>query len=58
MLKSHVTLCVYLCLCDRVRTTIIEVEYPLIERQLETLDSQIQNAISTLNWTSEGEYDF
>ena len=39
---------------DRVRATVIEVEYPLIASQLEQLDTQLENAITSLNWTSNG----
>ena len=38
----------------RVRTSVIEVEYPLIETQLQELDTVLEKAISELNWTSDG----
>ena len=38
----------------RVRETVIEVEYPLVESQLKELDEQLEKAIHHLNWTSEG----
>lgn len=41
------------CTC-RVRTTVIEVEFPLIETQLNELDFVLEKAISELNWTSDG----
>lgn len=37
-----------------MRTTVIEVEFPLIEPQLKELDLLLEKAISKLNWTSEG----
>ena len=44
------------CFCtpSRVRETVIEVEYPLVESQLKELDEQLEKAINQLNWTSEG----
>ena len=41
-------------LYNRVRSTVLEVEYPLIESQLAAIDQQLERAISELNWTSEG----
>lgn len=41
-------------LYNRVRRTVLEVEYPLIESQLATIDQQLERAIAELNWTSEG----
>ena len=35
--------------------TIMDVEVPLIEDQLKDIDSQLQRAISELNWTSDGK---
>ena len=40
----------------RVRTSVIEVEYPLIETQLQDLDSILEKAISKLTWTSNGSH--
>ena len=42
----------------RVRETVIEVEYPLVESQLKELDEQLEKAIHQLNWTSEGIHVF
>ena len=39
---------------SRVRETVIEVEYSLVESQLKELDEQLEKAIHHLNWTSEG----
>lgn len=40
---------------NQVRETILEVEYPLIEVQLKTIDSQLEQAEKTLTWNSSGE---
>ena len=32
----------------------IDVEVPLIDGQLASIDQQLEKAISVLNWTSEG----
>ena len=42
-------------LYNSVRETILDVEYPLIEGQLNDIDVQLDRAISELNWTSEGK---
>ena len=45
------------CVCTytyRVRDTVIDVEYPLIESQLKAIDEQLERAITELNWTSDG----
>ena len=41
-------------LYNSVRETILDVEYPLVEGQLNDMDVQLNRAISELNWTSEG----
>ena len=41
-------------LYNKVRTTVLEVEFPLIESQLADIDSKLQQAESTLNWNSDG----
>ena len=43
-----------MALYNQVRETILDVEYPLIETQLAEIDTQLEKAISQLNWTSEG----
>ena len=40
----------------RVRDTVIDVEFPLIESQLKAIDDQLERAITELNWTSEGTH--
>ena len=42
-------------LYNSVRETILDVEYPLIEGQLNDIDVQLKWAISELNWTSESK---
>ena len=39
---------------NNVRQTVLEVEYPLVEHQLDDLDAQILIAESQLTWKSEG----
>lgn len=40
---------------NKVRQTVLEVEYPLIEQQLATIDSQLEKAEKSLNWTNDCE---
>ena len=42
-------------LYNQVRDTILDVEYPLIEQQLQKIDEEIEKAVAKLNWTSSGE---
>lgn len=46
---------VTVALYNQVRETILDVEYPLVEAQLARIDQQLVQAISQLNWTSDGE---
>jgi Dynein heavy chain, N-terminal region 1 len=39
---------------NNVRQTVLEVEYPLIEHQLENIDLQLSKAENELTWQSEG----
>lgn len=41
---------------NKVRQTVLEVEYPLIEQQLATIDSQLEKAEKSLNWTNDCNY--
>ena len=41
-------------LYNKVRETILDVEYPLIEQELRGIDDKLNQAISSINWTSEG----
>ena len=43
-----------MALYNQVRETILDVEYPLIQTQLAQIDTQLEKAISQLNWTSNG----
>ncbi|BFZ02963.1 hypothetical protein BsWGS_06002 [Bradybaena similaris] len=43
---------------NKVRTTILEVEYPLIEGQLVDIDRQLQRAEKLLNWESDGVWEY
>ncbi len=40
---------------SRVRSTVIAVEYPLIEDNLKIIDEQLEKAMAELNWTSQGK---
>ena len=40
---------------NKVRETVIEVEYPLIDGQLAEIDAQLEKAEKDLNWNSEGK---
>ena len=39
---------------NKIRQTVLEVEHPLIDGQLKTIDEQLEQAEHTLNWNSEG----
>ena len=43
---------------NKVRETVLEVEFPLIEGQLEEIDVQLQKAEKDLNWNSEGAWEY
>ncbi|CAK8694647.1 unnamed protein product [Clavelina lepadiformis] len=43
---------------NKVRNTILEVEYPLIEGQLVAIDNQLQKAEKDLSWKSEGVWEY
>lgn len=45
-------------LYNKVRTTVLEVEFPLIEGQIADIDSKLQQAETALNWNSDGMYSF
>ncbi|VDI07166.1 dynein heavy chain, axonemal [Mytilus galloprovincialis] len=45
-------------LYNKVRTSVLEVEYPLIAKQLEDIDQQLQEAEKTLNWENEGVWEY
>ena len=49
---------VTVALYNKVRETILDVEYPLIEKQLYDIDQELEKAISQLNWTSDGIHLF
>ena len=40
---------------NKIRQTVLDVEFPLIEDQLKTIDSQLQQAEKMLNWNSPGK---
>ncbi|CAF4387328.1 unnamed protein product, partial [Adineta steineri] len=39
---------------NKIRETVAEVEYPLIERQLQTIDQQLSDAENKLTWSTSG----
>ena len=43
---------------NKVRETVLEVEFPLIEGQLEEIDVQLERAEKDLNWNSEGVWEY
>ena len=45
-------------LYNTVRETLLDVEYPLVEGQLRELDDRLEKAVSQLNWTSEGVWEY
>lgn len=42
-------------LYNKVRNTVLEVEFPLIEGQLDQIDTKLQQAEQTLNWENQGK---
>lgn len=40
---------------NKVLKTVLEVEYPLIQGQLQGIDLKLKEAEETLNWKTEGE---
>ncbi|XP_077967769.1 dynein beta chain, ciliary-like [Styela clava] len=43
---------------NKVKTTILDVEYPLIEGQLEGIDKQIAKAETDLSWKQDGIWEY
>ncbi|NXH09440.1 DYH9 protein, partial [Bucco capensis] len=42
---------------NKVLKTVLEVEYPLVQGQLEAIDLKLKEAEETLNWQMEGVWD-
>ncbi|XP_054832302.1 dynein axonemal heavy chain 9-like [Eublepharis macularius] len=42
---------------NKILCTVLEVEYPLVQGQLESVDIQLRDAEETLNWKTEGLWD-
>uniref|UniRef100_A0A8C3IZN2 DYH9 protein n=1 Tax=Chrysemys picta bellii TaxID=8478 RepID=A0A8C3IZN2_CHRPI len=40
---------------NKILRTVLEVEYPLVQRQLQDIDSRLKEAEETLNWKTEGK---
>ena len=45
---------VIVTLYNKVKGCLLDVEEPLVEGQLKTIDDQLDRATTELNWTSEG----
>eukprot|EP00731_Ephydatia_muelleri_P012058 Em0006g952a len=45
-------------LYNHINETILDVEYPLIEGKLRFINEQLEKAISQLNWTSDGVWEY
>jgi len=43
-------------LYNKVRTTVLEVEFPLIETQIAEIDNKLQQAETSLNWNTDGKW--
>ncbi|MBN3279379.1 DYH9 protein, partial [Polyodon spathula] len=43
---------------NKVVKSVLEVEFPLIEGQLQDIDTQLKEAEETLNWKNEGVWDY
>ncbi|XP_073435796.1 dynein axonemal heavy chain 9 isoform X2 [Dendrobates tinctorius] len=43
---------------NKVISTILEVEFPLVEGQLKDIDVHLKSAEETLNWKSQGIWDY
>ena len=43
---------------NKIRETVAEVEYPLIERQLQAIDRQLTDAENKLTWSTSGIGDY
>lgn len=42
------------CWYNKIRETVLEVEYPIIEIHLNKIDQQLERAEKTYNWTQSG----
>lgn len=43
---------------NKIRETVLEVEYPIIDGQLTNIDAQLREAEETLDWQTEGMYRY
>ncbi|XP_065180851.1 dynein beta chain, ciliary-like [Sycon ciliatum] len=43
---------------NKVRETVLDVEFPLIEKQLQSVDNQLERALTSLCWTSEDAWEY
>lgn len=45
-------------LYNKVRTNVLEVEFPLIEGQVADIDQKLQQAETSLNWNTDGIWEY
>ncbi|XP_051851510.1 dynein axonemal heavy chain 9 [Antechinus flavipes] len=43
---------------NKILKTVLEVEFPLVEEKLQDIDLQLRTAEETLNWKTEGIWDY
>ncbi|XP_071813348.1 dynein beta chain, ciliary-like isoform X2 [Apostichopus japonicus] len=43
---------------NKIRETVLEVEFPLIEGQLADIDKQLERAENNLNWNGDGVWEY
>ncbi len=43
---------------NKIRTTVLEVEFPLIEGQLADIDRNLERAEKSLNWNADGVWEY
>ncbi|CAH1258196.1 DNAH17 [Branchiostoma lanceolatum] len=43
---------------NKIRDTVLEVEFPLIKARLEEIDSQMERAETTITWNSDGVWEY
>ncbi|XP_032221173.2 dynein beta chain, ciliary [Nematostella vectensis] len=43
---------------NKVRETLLDVEFPLVESQLVAIDTQLEQAEKSLNWNSDGVWEY
>lgn len=41
---------------NKIRSTLLDVEFPLVEDRLKNIDEHLKKAENQLNWNSSGKY--